>query len=73
MGKRRAPKVFQDGVHGGIEYLHVPFNWPETAQIFRVRPNETMWPGRTYRGLKIKTQRAILKKDGWYWQLEGAT
>ena len=53
------------------QYLHVPYDWKEHGTIYRVRPNDTMYAGETYRGYLIKAQRAVKKPDGcWYWELE---
>ena len=52
------------------QYLHVPYDFEEHGTIYRVRPNDSMYAGETYRGHLIKRQRAIKKSDGWYWELE---
>ena len=72
IGIKKAPEVYPDiGFIGeGNQYLHVPYDWAEQAKVYRVRPNETMRAGQTYRGHLIKKQTAIKKSDGWYWVLE---
>ena len=60
-----------DGLIGeGNQYLHIPYNFTEVGVIYRVRPNESMRAGETYRGRLVKHAKAIKKDDGWYWQLE---
>ena len=51
------------------EYLHVPYNFAEQGTVYRVRPNDSMYAGRVYRGRLVTKQEAIEKADGWYWQL----
>ena len=53
----------------GNQYLHVPYEWTENGTIYRVRPNESMRVGETYRGHLIKATKAIKKDDGWYWRV----
>lgn len=71
LGIQKAPKVFTDDswIAKGCQYLHVPYNWSECATIYRVRPNDTMYAGKIYRGKLIVKQEAIKKDDGWYWRL----
>ena len=68
----KCPKVWTDNglIEPNCEYLHVPYTWSETSQIFRVRPNDSMLAGKVYRGHLIIKQTAIKKEDGWYWRLE---
>lgn len=74
IGIKTAPKVFIDDcsvfIGQGCQYLHVPYAWNEQATIYRVRPNESMYAGKIYRGRLIKKQTAIKKDDGWHWRLE---
>jgi len=69
-----APNVYVDDcsffISDGCQYLHVPYAWNEQGTIYRVRPNESMYAGKKYRGHLIKKQTAIKKDDGWYWRLE---
>jgi hypothetical protein len=71
IGVQKAPKVFVDGflIAPNCQYLHVPYKWAEQATIYRVRPNDSMYSGKIYRGHLILKQTAIKKKDGWYWRL----
>ena len=71
MQSSQAPLPWVDGRPDECQYLHVPWDWSDQQQIFRVRPNDTMWPGRCYHGLLITEQRAVKLADGWYWELEG--
>jgi hypothetical protein len=70
--RRKAPLPYTDNclIAPNCEYLHVPFNWPKSCTIYRVRPNESMYAGETYRGHLVKAVKAIKKADGWYWQVE---
>ena len=72
VAERKAPLPYPDGFLNapGCQYLHVPYNWAEASTIYRVRPNDTMYTGATYRGRLVKQQRAILLADGWYWELD---
>ncbi len=73
MGIQKAPKVWVDNgfIAPNCQYLHVPYAWDEDATIYRVRPNESMYAGKVYRGHLIKKQTATIKSDGcWYWVLE---
>ncbi len=72
MGVVKAPEVYPDDlfIGEGNQYLHVPYAWNEQATVYRVRPNELMRSGETYRGRLVKHTKAIKKDDGWYWQLE---
>ncbi len=67
----KAPLPYTDTclIGPGSQYLHVPYNFAEARTIYRVRPNESMRAGETYRGRLIEKQRAIKKPDGWYWEL----
>jgi hypothetical protein len=71
IGKRKAPAVFVDNgfIGEGSQYLHVPYDWAEAATVYRVRPNESMQAGSTWRGHKVIRQTAVKKHDGWYWRL----
>ena len=53
------------------QYLHVPFDFAKSGTIYRVRPNESMYAGKVYRGLHVERQTAEKLADGWYWVLEG--
>jgi len=68
----KAPEPFVDDclIAPNCQYLHVPYNFVEEGTIYRVRPNESMYAGETYRGHKIIKQTATKRKDGWYWELE---
>lgn len=68
----KAPLPWVDGspTVGGCQYLHVPYDWEEDCKIYRIRPNDSMYPGRIYRGHLIQRQTVIQKADGWYWVLE---
>ena len=69
--KAPLPRVDGSGVPGGCQYLHVPFNWAGNATVFRVRPNDSMYAGRVYRGHLVKRQTAVKHEDGvWFWVLE---
>ena len=72
IGILRAPKVVVDGVpvFPGCQYLHVPYDFAEDATIYRVRPNDSMYPGKVYRGKLIKCQTAVKRHGIWYWCLE---
>ena len=72
IGIQKAPAVHVDNclIADNCEYLHVTYKWAEQATVYRVRPNESMYAGELYRGHIVKTQRAIKKDDGWYWQLD---
>ena len=60
-----------DGLIGkGSQYLHVPYEWTNLGTIYRVRPNESMRAGETYRGHKVIRQRAVQDGGKWYWELE---
>ena len=71
VSERKAPLPFVDDglIAPNCEYLHVPYNWEEDCTIYRVRPNESMRAGERYRGYAIAYQKAVQKKDGWYWSL----
>jgi hypothetical protein len=56
-------------IEEGNEYLHVPYNWTEDGCIYRVRPNDSMRAGHTYRNFLVKSLKVVKKEDGWYWQL----
>ena len=68
----KAPLPYVDNgfIAENCEYLHIPYNWGENGTIFRVRPNESMYAGETYRGHLVKSVKAIKKTDDWYWVLE---
>jgi len=68
----KAPKPFIDDclIAENCEYLHVPYDWSEVGTIYRVRPNESMRAGETYRGHLIKKQKAVKERGVWYWELE---
>lgn len=72
-----APQPWVDGKGSSVEYLHVAWNWIDDQTVYRVRPNDSMWPKDechkvgVYRGLTVKQIKAIKKDDGWYWQLHG--
>lgn len=68
--KAPLPWVDDGFIAPNCQYLHVPWDWSEQGTIFRVRPNESMQAGSTWRGHKVIRQTAIKKPDGWYWQLE---
>lgn len=51
------------------QYLHIPYDWKNQGTIYRVRPNESMYAGKIYRGRLITSIKAIKKEDGWYWRL----
>jgi len=70
--EEKAPLPWVDDglIDPNCEYLHVPYGWAEQGAIYRVRPNPSMRAGKMYRGHRIKRMKAILKPDGWYWQLE---
>jgi hypothetical protein len=71
IGMKKAPEVYVDDglIAPNCQYLHVPYNWSEHGTVYRVRPNETMYAGKIYRGHLIKKQTAVKKADGWYWRL----
>jgi len=68
----QAPKPFVDSclIARNCQYLHVPYDFVDNGTIYRVRPNRSMYAGKTYRGHLITKQTAIEKNDGWYWVLE---
>jgi len=68
----KAPLPFVDDYFIGenCEYLHVPYDFAEHGTIYRVRPNDSMCAGETYRGHLVRSQKAIKKDDGWYWELD---
>ena len=70
--KSKAPLPFVDGylIVAHCQYLHVPYHWEEDCTIFRVRPNDGMWTGETYRGKVVKKQTVVEKDGTWYWVLE---
>jgi len=70
--KNKAPLPLVDGylIAKHCQYLHVPYHWEEDCTIFRVRPNDNMWTGETYRGKLVKKQTAEQKDGAWYWVLE---
>lgn len=67
----KAPQAWVDNgfIDKGCEYLHVPYDYAEHGTIYRVRPNESMRAGKTYRGIKIHHQTAVKEKGQWYWRL----
>lgn len=68
----RAPLPWVDDffISSNCQYLHVPYDWEEEGKIYRVRPNESMYAGRIYRGYLVLKQEAIKGEDGhWYWIL----
>ena len=67
----RAPKPFVDDrlIAKHCQYLHVPYDFAEEGTIYRVRPNESMWAGRTYRGILVARQTAELVGGVWCWVL----
>ena len=69
-GKAPLPWVDDGFIDPNCEYLHVPYGWAKQGTIYRVRPNPSMRAGQMYRGRLIKRMKALLKTDGWYWQLE---
>ena len=71
--ERKPPLPYVDGcfIAEHCQYLHVPYDWAKNCTIYRVRPNESMWAGRIFRGLRVERQTTVKKEDGWYWILEG--
>ena len=67
-----APKPWVDNgfIAPNCEYLHVSYDFAEHGTIYRVRPNDSMYAGETYRGHLVRSQKAIKKDDGWYWELD---
>lgn len=63
------PWVDDGLIEANCEYLHIPYNWAEQETIYRVRPNESMRTGKTYRGKLVKSVKAVREQDGWYWVL----
>ena len=70
----KAPKPFVDDclIAENCQSLHVPYDFAEHGTIYRVRPNDSMYAGEVYRGHLVRSQKAIKKDDGWYWELEVA-
>jgi len=67
--KAPSPWVDDGLIEPNCQYLHIPYRWVENGTIYRVRPNESMRAGKTYRGKLIKKQEAIRKEGIWYWRL----
>lgn len=67
-----APYVDDYLISANCQYLHVAYDFAKNGTIYRVRPNDSMYAGEVYHGRLIKQQRAIKKKDSWYWELEFA-
>lgn len=68
-----SPKPYMDDffIAEHCQYLHVGYDFAETGCVFRVRPNDSMWPPHSYYGRQVKEQRAVKGEDGnWYWELE---
>jgi len=59
-------------IESNCQYLHVPYDFTENGTVYRVRPNLSMRAGEVYRGHLILSQKAVKKKDGWYWVLDMA-
>ena len=72
IGIKKAPKPYIDDclIAPNCQYLHVAYNFAENATIYRVRPNDSMYAGKVYRGHLIDKQTAVKKRDGWYWVIE---
>lgn len=70
--KMKAELPYKDNflIAPDCEYLHIPYDFSECCTTYRVRPNDSMYAGKVYRGHLIKKQTAIKKDDGWYWRLE---
>ena len=68
----RAIMPYKDGMPtpGNCEYIHVPYKWEYRQTVYRVYPRNGLWPGRKYYGKYIVQQRAVLKEDGWYWEID---
>jgi len=72
IGSKKAPKPCVDGclIAPNCQYLHVPYDFGEQGTIYRVRPNESMYAGKKYRGKQIIKQTAVKRKGKWYWCLQ---
>ena len=65
------PSPYTDGflIAPACQYLHVPYDYERLGTVYSVRPNDSMYTGRTYRGTLVAKQTAELVDGVWCWVL----